>query len=1639
MKESFKTLIVILPKDCQRLLKLYPRIVDNIRYGQVCFVSGSGIKNIIDESAQLKDKVGFIDENSLISFDEVHSCMKKRMEALLNGQDLPRGVTGWYYQQFLKMQYAFLCEDEYYMVWDGDTIPCKEVVMFQPESGKPYLDLKHEYHAEYFETMAKILPGFHKVIERSFISEHMLIRADIMRALITDIEKNESIPGEKFWEKIINAIPPEKIQDSSFSEFETYGTYVALKYMDVYKLREWHSFRQAGNFYSIDTISDRDFKWLSQDFDAISFEKGHEVRQDNANLFDNPEYQEKLTPRQMLQAAQKEFKGGYKEVWGNDLDHGNANLDGGAKASTCNEKDNWRRRNYSSDNGALIVIISYNSCHLMQECIKSIRENVKDVKYKIAVVDNASTDGVAKWLSEQNDILFIPNIENVGFGPACNQAVEATKGTEYENYDVFLLNNDTRVPEYALENLMEALYSSGDIGATGAVSNYVGNLQNLDDEFDSVKEYMEFGRENNSKAPYYEERVRLSGFAMLVRRKVWDSVGGFDEDFAPGYYEDDALSMEILKRGYRLLMVDNSFIYHAGSQSFAKTGYNQLLIDHHELFIQKYGFDITEIAYPHWAILEQIPYSSEDEFTLLEIGAALGALGKCVRSRFPKAKVYGVETRDEIRKIAEKTEEIFAGVDEVAEKANILVLEDSLKETLSEEDKKALVSACKSDALLYYKSGKYDDFAYDKVKLVIWDMDETFWLGTISEGEVLVPYINVALLTSLTDHGIVNSISSKNDEEPVMDELAADGVAGLFVFNDINWDEKGKQISDKLKAMGLRAENTLFIDDNPRNLEQAKYYEEKLMTAGPDIIPYLLAYLKRKKPTDMQHSRLEQYKLLERKVQAKRESNSDSQFLYDSEIVISINDDCVPELGRIHELIARSNQLNYTKQRDSKEYLERLINSDWTDCAYIRARDKFGDYGIIGFYCYNNREKKMEHFAFSCRVMGMGIEQYVYNKLGCPAFTVAEPVSVKLEADKKVDWITEEKSCESFGEKQKDNRIKVLLKGPCDMSGVENYLSGGRITSEFNFINDKRVVTTGQNHTMHIWESAHFSENEIKEITDEVPFISKEDFETKLFTEEYNVICLSLLQDISAGLYKKKGQEKYISFSSKNFDLTNPAFAARFICGEIQNHGFPFTQEIIDKFAREWEFVGNTPVDLLLRNLDYIYDHVKGKPIIILLLGSEVEYEGDNEEFADLVDYYRQINPIIQDFAFEHDRMRFVNVTDFISSQADFQDCINHFSRDVYFAIAGEISKFINQKVDEMILEKGVDAEENGTRAKTPETDAVCKPQGGKDLISTMERLEKSVSELENRLEETEYENLKLRYDVTYLKALVEGLPYELKDPDLEISVCKPKILSSKDTLNALSKEHKSFTRFGDGEFGIIAGKQRWQFQNADSRLAQRLEEVLKSQEEGLLVGLNPLFYKNHLFEQNDENLGVLTYLTRQVRQQHAALLKEDRVYGDALVFRNAKTAEDFQKLRSIWNGRKCLVVEGEHTGFGVGNDLLSGALSVERIICPAENAFDRYEEIFAAVSETPKDYLVLVILGPTASVLAYDLYKMGYQAIDMGQVDLVYEAFLRGVGSITELELPDKYCTTDVLGSGRSIQSIEDEDYKKQIIKTIT
>jgi len=100
-----------------------------------------------------------------------------------------------------------------------------------------------------------------------------------------------------------------------FSEFETYGTFVALTNPMANRLREWHSFRLGAEFFDPNTISNEDFEWLGRDFNAISFEKNQSVREDHKDIFYNPRYRDKMSARQILETIQPEFNGGYVEVW----------------------------------------------------------------------------------------------------------------------------------------------------------------------------------------------------------------------------------------------------------------------------------------------------------------------------------------------------------------------------------------------------------------------------------------------------------------------------------------------------------------------------------------------------------------------------------------------------------------------------------------------------------------------------------------------------------------------------------------------------------------------------------------------------------------------------------------------------------------------------------------------------------------------------------------------------------------------------------------------------------------------------------------------------------------------------------------------------------------------------------------------------------------------------------------------------------------------------------------------------------------------------------------------------------------------------------------------------------------------------
>ena len=130
-------------------------------------------------------------------------------------------------------------------------------------------------------------------------------------------------------------------------------------------------------------------------------------------------------------------------------------------------------------------------------------------------------------------------------------------------------------------------------------------------------------------------------------------------------------------------------------------------------------------------------------------------------------------------------------------------------------------------------------------------------------------------------------------------------------------------------------------------------------------------------------------------------------------------------------------------------------------------------------------------------------------------------------------------------------------------------------------------------------------------------------------------------------------------------------------------------------------------------------------------------------------------------------------------------------------------------------------------------------------------------------------------------------------------------------------------------------------------------------------------------------------------------------------------------------------MIEGEKTRFGIGNDLLNNTKSIKRILCPTRNAFKLYDKILNATLKFDKSYLILISLGPTATILAHDLTKHGYQAVDIGHADIQYELFLKN--ATKHFKIPYKF--VNEYDEGRNEYSLEDAPDKKyydQIIEKI-
>ncbi|MBW7453473.1 methyltransferase domain-containing protein, partial [Paenibacillus sepulcri] len=207
-------------------------------------------------------------------------------------------------------------------------------------------------------------------------------------------------------------------------------------------------------------------------------------------------------------------------------------------------------------------------------------------------------------------------------------------------------------------------YSSGEIGAVGPVTNAAAYYSALQVPYSSLDEMIPFAEQYNRSDPSkWEERLKLIGFCLLMKREVYDAVGFMDEQFTPGNYEDDDYCLRIRNAGYRLMICTDTFIHHEGSASFRgdPQAYYGLMQTNSQKFNEKWGFSPEYSLLIRHEILQLLDEPSAEPLRVLEIGCACGATLLELKNWYPNAELHGIELNSSAADIASQIAKVRTG------------------------------------------------------------------------------------------------------------------------------------------------------------------------------------------------------------------------------------------------------------------------------------------------------------------------------------------------------------------------------------------------------------------------------------------------------------------------------------------------------------------------------------------------------------------------------------------------------------------------------------------------------------------------------------------------------------------------------------------------------------------------------------------------------------------------------------------------------------------------------------------------------------------------------------------------------------------------------------------------------------------
>ena len=280
------------------------------------------------------------------------------------------------------------------------------------------------------------------------------------------------------------------------------------------------------------------------------------------------------------------------------------------------------------------------------------------------------------------------------------------------------------------------------------------------------------------------------------------------------------------------------------------------------------------------------------------------------------------------------------------------------------------------------------DAPAEKVKCLVWDLDNTLWNGILIETEdnesLELKAGVLETIKKLDERGIIQSIASKNDFAPAMEQLEKLGISEYFLYPEIHWNAKSASIKNIAANLNIGVDAMAFIDDSV-------FEREQVHSALPEVRTYDALEVEELTElpefdvivTDDSRHRREMYRAEEKRNALMASENDDTvSFLRKCNLRIKVfAPQTEADITRCFELVNRTNQLNMSGRRYTRNEFDALLSKIGQTSIAFSCRDDFGSYGIVGFMQYrkDNCELCFTEFAMSCRVAGKYVESALFT------------------------------------------------------------------------------------------------------------------------------------------------------------------------------------------------------------------------------------------------------------------------------------------------------------------------------------------------------------------------------------------------------------------------------------------------------------------------------------------------------------------------------------------------------------------------------------------------------------------------------------------------------------------------------------